>query len=407
MRKSSLILLLVAAFVLATAAAGFSAEPCKKICKNWDWDLHIQRDYTCTPPGQTTPGSCPACPVFDYENKYNYCYGGERYIIMKVCDCEEYDPSSPLWAPDATYGFRIEILEPQKGVYFTNMNNSAPSNCTFAGECNNPTNSDGYLYASVLKYSEISDIDNTCPELCTDGTPVQYSYVPVDSSQQLYDAVNPVEPCCLDCIGNLTKSIRTECALQLFQGAGGLPYVMLDIPSLVWDPKVINDGDTVKIKVTLVSGEGDEAICPSCKDLCSCIVDIGIFGCVSNPTQSWCDLCMPYFTSVDDAWWSGFAITNSAGSVATVNVNFYAGGAQIGFTDTITGHSVKVWALSEIDGIENLSGKGPIYATVKGTYPASNGGTSAAAIDGFAIMGDGAQAYGYLAKHGRCGCSSK
>jgi hypothetical protein len=156
--------------------------------------------------------------------------------------------------------------------------------------------------------------------------------------------------------------------------------------------------------VTLVAGSGGtggDPICPTCKDLCSCIVKIGIFGCPVTVSDQ-CDLCFPYFPGIDGTWWGGISVTNSGLLPADVTMVFKASGVEKTVTETIDPETVYVKALSQL-GLGDLAGKGAIYVSVSGTVT-SAGKKSAASLDGFSIMGDGSQAFGYLAKHGKCGC---
>ncbi|MCD6269617.1 MAG: hypothetical protein J7J71_05715 [Deltaproteobacteria bacterium] len=420
MRKSSLILLLAMAFVLTTVAAGFSSSivdgPCKEICKDWHYGLQLDLTYDCNTPYQGT-ATCPPCPQFDYESARGYCttmaspgsvseYNAHG-IIMKVCDCP--DPNFDI---TKSYGIRIEIVEPATGVYFTNSNTSGADYTCATGCANGIQN----IYVSAI--GDTTDESRFCPYPCVATAPAAaatafvMAYEPVNSGKVLFDPAthdkqpDPVtgdrEECCLDCIGNLAKSIQTTC-VQPFMVANS-PYLMIDVPTMVWDPKIIAEGDEVVLKV-IITGETDAAVCPTCNDLCDCTVKVGIFGCEKAIPASKCYTCFPYLTAVDDeAWWAGLALTN-AGSRADVVIEFYAGGESVSVNIPLLANSVTVYALSQISELSALAGKGPIYAQAISTVPTTSGGTIAAQVTGFAIMGDGTQAYGYLTKCGLCGCN--
>ena len=413
MRKSSLILLLAMAFVLTTVAAGFSSSivegPCKEICKDWNYGLKLDLTYDCEQPYQGT-ATCPPCPQFDYESARGYCtttsssdsvsnYNAHG-IIFKVCDCP--DPDFDI---TKSYGIRIEIVEPATGVYFTNSNTSGGDYGCATGCANGTQN----IYVSAL--GNTTDESRFCPMPC-DGTPFVMGYAPVNSGKVLFDPAthdkqpDPVtgdrEECCLDCVGNLAKSVQTDC-LQPFMISAS-PYIMIDVPTMVWDPKIIAEGDEVVIKV-IITGETGASVCPTCNDLCDCTVKVGEFGCPKSQPAKKCYTCFPYFTSLDDAgWWSGFALTNASSSDATVVMKFYAGGDMASISFTVPANSVDVKALSQIPELADLAGKGAMYATAVSGIPLPDGGTYAPKMSGFAIMGDGAQAYGYLSKYGDCGC---
>ena len=422
MRKSSLILLLAMAFVLTTVVSGFSTTvidgPCTELCeKCWGYNLYIDNRYECDVPGQGETGEgCPPCPTFDYESALGYCgsnggvtaacpdgsYYNAAGIIMKVCDCPDV-----TFSTTESYGIKLEIMSPASGVYFTNYNNSgSPYGSCLEDSCGSSaqtTTNGSYIYVSAL--GDTTNEATFCPEPC-DGTPYALAYEPLIGTDVLFDTAThgPTggDECCLDCTGNLTTAVQTTCVLPFMWAAS--PYIMIDIPTLVWDPKVIAKGDVVEVKVTILGEPGDE-VCTTCNDLCSCIVKIGIFGCPTTPPASECRTCFPYFTSLAELeWWSGFALTNSGSSDADVAMTFYAGGSYVTVNLEVPARSVLVKALSQLD-LSSLADKGAIYAQAVSTVPYMDG-TRAASISGFAIMGDGAQAYGYLSKDGACGCCS-
>ena len=409
MRKSSLILLLAMAFVLATVVTGFSSTvidgPCKELCtKCWDYDLDIKM-YDCAAPDQGEAGVDCICPTFDFESSAGYCgenaaadsacpngyWNNAPGVVFKVCDCPDV-----TFSTTEMYGIKIEILKPASGVYFTNQNlSSANSSSCLEDTCGAAPS----IYVTAL--GDTTNEATFCPVSC-DGTPYEMGYEAI--AGVLYDDAihGPAsgEECCLDCIGNLTKAIQTTCQMAFM--AAGSPYVMIDVPTFVWDPKIISEGDEVEIKIT-ITGEPGEEVCTTCNDLCSCIVKVGIFGCPADAPAAECNTCFPYFTSLDEsAWWSGFALTNSGSDDANVAMTFTAGGTSVTVDLVVDAYSVSVNSLSQLN-LGDLAGKGAIYAQAVSTVP-SGDGTEAAMISGFAIMGDGAQAYGYLSKDGECGC---
>ena len=414
MRKSSLILLLAVAFVLTTVASGFATVtdgPCQEPCKSWRNMLKIA-EYQ-APEGQETG---PQCPLIDYEGADGYCSGNgasdyynAQGILFKVCDCPdvEFDAAT-------SYGIKIEILEPTSGgVYFADTNLSAsdydglaaPYTLVTAPACTGDSTRGIVVtsYCDAAVGDAASCDNNSIDDLCTqtaDATPYEMGYVALDG-KNLYDATSTGE-CSPASFTNLASAIQTACYYPFMQK--DLPYVLIDMPAMVWDPNVVKTGDKIVVRVT-ITGEGGTSVCPSCKDLCSCTVQVGVIGCDAAPASE-CYTCFPYFTSLDDAaWWSGFALTNSGHDEATVAMTFTAGGTSVPVTLTVPAQSVLVKALSELD-LTALSGKGPIYAMAVSTVP-SGEGTLAAQINGFAIMGDNTQAYGYLARDGQyCGCAS-
>jgi len=410
MKNITAVLILSLAFALATVTASFSRVnvdegPCKMPCKSWGYNLHINDKYVCNNPYQGSI-TCPPCPEFDYESAWGYCTtpnrgGVSNYnahgIVFKVCDCPDV-----VFDINKSYGIKIDILEPATGVYFTNGNDSGGAYASCVAGC--PDVSGQNIYVSSL--GDTADETRFCPNPCN-GTPFTMGYVPLLDSEILFDAAvhdkTDGSKCCLDCIGNLAKGIKTTC-LQPFMLSAS-PYIMIDIPTMVWDPKIISRGDNVIIKVT-ITGEAGTEVCSACNDLCSCTVMVGIFGCGDElrVAAKKCITCFPYFTGLDDAaWWAGFALTNSGYQDADVKITFTAGGKDVPVHLKVPARSVLVKSLSELD-IAVLAGKGPIFAVAESTVPQGEG-TIAAHISGFAIMGDNNQAYGYRAGNGEdCGC---
>ncbi len=411
MKKNTAILIISLALLLSTVASVFSRVnvvdgPCKVPCKNWGYNLHINDSYNCNTPYQGSI-NCPPCPKFDYESAWGYCTtpnrgGVSNYnahgIVIKVCDCPDV-----VFDISKSYGIKIEILEPAAGVYFVNSNDSGNAYTACAIGC---PDGDQNIYVSSL--GDTADEDRFCPDAC-DGTPFAMAFETLLDSKVLFDPAvhdnTDGSECCLDCIGNLARGIKTSCMQPFMLSAS--PYIMIDIPTMVWDPKIISRDDSVVIKIT-ITGEPGIEVCPACNDLCSCTVNVGMFGCgeASSLSATKCITCFPYFTGLDDAaWWSGFALTNSGYHDADVKITFTAGGIDALVMLKVPARSILVKSLSELD-ISVLAGKGAIFAVAESTVPQGEG-TMAASINGFAIMGDNSQAYGYRAGDGEsCGCSS-
>jgi len=414
MRKSSLILLLAMAFVFASVASGFSAGtildgPCKELCTDsktggWDYNLYIE-EYSCNKYEQAD-WQCP-CPLVDYESASSYCDDDRAAagIVLKVCDCDNADQITL----DKNYGIKIEIVEPATGVFFTNWNTNT-FDCAEAVTCDD-TSTDVGASIYVRAFGDPNGDEGAfCPEICTvpdgatAGTPYAFSYKPLDSGRLFTPEDQPGtnEECCLDCLNSkLSKAVITTCYAPIM--AANSPYILIDMPTLVTD-KELPRGTEIKVKVTLVAEPSDDEICTTCNDLCSCIVKIAEVGCPTTPEVGYCTFCFPYFTSVDEDWWSAFALTNSGSQSAVAEITFTAGGTSVPVSITVPAKSVVAKALSSLS-LDALAGKGPIYAEVQSYYSIGED-KFPASVTGFAIMGDGAQAYGYLSKAGECGCDS-
>lgn len=425
MRKSSLILLLAMAFVLTTVAAGFSDDtviegPCTELCeKCWGYELNINSNYDEGGSNQYYSQEADPCPLFDFESSIGYCghnqsscridettavdgYYNAPGVVFKVCGCD--DPPV-TFEVGHSYGIKIEIIDPTpSGVYFTDQN-IGDSNVSLMSNdtCDQIACGDGpAIYVAPL--GDTTENETFCPEPC-DATIYKMTYEPLNDGKELYNVgEGGAEECCLDCIGNLARAVRTSCVLPFMVAQS--PYILIDLPTMVWDPKNITDGDEVVIRITIFDGETNEEVCTACADLCSCVVKVGVFGCPTSPQSDSCNFCLPYFTDLDqEGWWSGFALTNSSSSDAVAEVTFYAGGTSEMVTIGVPGNSVVTRSLAALS-LTTLEGKGGLFAEVK-AYRVSGENRYEASMSGFAIMGDGSQAYGYLSKAGYCGCDEE
>ncbi len=414
MRKSSLILLLAMAFVLTTVVSGFSAsvtEPCKECAKGWTYGLQIA--YTpCGSPSQANPDPADCqCGFFDYElGSQGHCNdliceldGGYcatqnvNGVVLKVCDCEDYSEFSSK----DEYSIKIEIIEGD-GVYFTNGNSSAAKlldtngdgvpdtpmyNCGFDVESCVAGDGD---YVFVSSHKQSTKTTAYCLNPCPKATPVALSYAPVDPTQKFYTMCSQdiLDDCCFECEPEYMVTAIQTCKAKILDIDE--PVLLIDIPTFVYTPQVAKIGDTVKIKVTLVGGNEGGDVCVDCKELCSCIVEIGTF--TSCPCVHGCTYCLPYLTSLDSSWWSGFAFTNASKTkAATATITFTAGNKSAVVYQSVPKGTVLTTALSA-------------YADQLGAFdPAESIFANVTGIDQvFVIMGDNEQAYGYLGKFGNC-----
>jgi len=404
MRKSSLILLLVMAFVLTSVAAGFCVvnevgEPCK-ICTDkhgWKYGLQIElKDCEVT----QTVSSCP-CPLFDYEMGTGYCPTQDvQGILFKLCDCEDYNDTD--FTATGSYAIRLTIMEPASGVYWTNANpaktacayTAAPSPQTCVPDAN-----------TSIRVTSFPDPDLTpsmthgyCVDPCDASVyalsrhDIGYSSATV--GQTLYDALGtPADTCCFTCGTERVMSIKT-CYAPIM--GSGEPLLLIDIPTMVYDPNDINVvlGTAVKVKVEILTLPEDGDVCVGgCKVLCDCIVKVGEF---SNCSPQGCSLCLPYL-AVDSDWWTGLALTNPTKSIDTVEITIYADGQSETATVTVDAKSVKTINIGDLLADMSLP-EAPMYASI----------ISDGSIEGFVMVGTGMDAVqGYVAPMGPCGCGSQ
>jgi len=157
----------------------------------------------------------------------------------------------------------------------------------------------------------------------------------------------------------------------------------MDIPPIRIDPAVLNSGELVSVRIELIEQFG---ICPTCA-LCECVIPVAQVCCGAAAVAP---RLFPYFTSLDGSagWWDGIALVNTSATANGVTLTAYV---QDGTTDTVT---ISVPANSIVsDILPNLSWAGtgtgglPLYIIATPTAPG---------LDGFAMIGDGAQAQGYL-----------
>ena len=427
MRKSSLILLLAMAFVLTTVVAGFSAsvtEPCYECEKGWTYGLKIafgsgNFDSATDQTGNTPTDDCSG--YFDYEQGSqgykDHCstcddeccvYGGYcptqdvNGVVLRVCDCPDYDE----WASADSYSIKIEIID-APGVYFSDRNVSInkkmedpdnyPGNssgddlygaCSMEYPCGDT--SEGYIYVS--SHPKNTGETAFCAGPCDDATPYALAYEPLNAGEVLYD-LNvrncdadyddwTPEPCDFDDVDYAT-AIIASCSATFMDP--GMPDILIDIPTLVYDTSVAALGQQVIIRVSILGNpEGADVCGEDCNLLCFCEVNLGTF--TDCPCSSNCGWCLPYLPAVNGSWWSGIALTN-ADTYNDVNatLTFYSGLETVVVYVPLAKGSVETIALSNIPELAPFADK-TIYAAVRG------------ADNALVIIGNDTQSYGYLGK---------
>ena len=183
-------------------------------------------------------------------------------------------------------------------------------------------------------------------------------------------------------------------ASDLGVGGGHQKFLLVDIPMIHYDLDEIAVDDVVSVKITIKKAP--------CGTVFEDTIVIGTYGCrVIPPAEQTSCLTFPYFTAVNDpAWWAGIVITNLADNDGTAKIKIYEKDGDQGEA------TVDVGALSQYVGLlSNLS-----FTKTSGTGTIGDSKsfivvcfTGSATIDGFAMMGDGTQAQGYLPRN--CDCS--
>ncbi len=174
-----------------------------------------------------------------------------------------------------------------------------------------------------------------------------------------------------------------------------LPYIELDIPTMAYDPDLVKKCTGVYVRVIL--GDPQDSICIECANdiMCECIVFVGTLGCDCDAPDPNCNMCFPYMVGAGDSdWWGGIAITNTSGTAGTATFTVYAEGDTATFTRTVPAQSVDAFTLADhAADLAGLNSSARTYIEVEATFT----------MDGFALLGDGTQAQGYLPRAGDCG----
>ena len=164
----------------------------------------------------------------------------------------------------------------------------------------------------------------------------------------------------------------------------GDTYLYINLPDFNYDPAEIQEGDVVKVKITLTKA--------GCGKIGPLTVTIGTFGCAATPLGGSSILC-PYVHSLaaGDTFWSGLALTNTSASAVTVTLTaLKADGSSATATETIDPQGVIAKALSAFTWTGTTPSEVHAYITADSTGPGLNG---------FAIMWDGTStSMGYLCK---------
>ena len=333
MRKSSLILMLAMAFVLSLAAASFSAgipDITPAGCSDYEYGMQIKY-------GAPANGSCP---TFDYElgsgTAPYACYEGYcsshnvEGVILHVCDCDDLNDiliDAAKIPTSVEVGFRLTIVG--DGVYWTDENFTDTGSSLDKNILVQSFTTDSYEADNCLSFSP--------------GGMIPYD---AKAGTNLWDfSDNCNVACCFKCQSQLATVIETGLDYQFVGPSINDRYILIDMPTMVWDSSVVDEGDVVQVEIEVIYKE-----CDPCGevDVCKYIVDVGTFTeCMTYP----CYMCLPYIIGNMDGdadAWTGIAVTNPTPVAQEAIVTFYAGAdadGPIKFNETI---EIDPYAVGEI-----------------------------------------------------------
>ena len=328
------------------------------------------------------------CYPFDYENQEfpnNYCDEitgkTEPRVVFPLCDC----PFAEDLAEGDQVDVRLEIL----------VNGNAGANGAYWAEDVNDTGGIGVeTYGSETLACE----DDTPFESAFVGS---FDYRGYDEDGVQTDMNLPSYPNCdpdEDDRPTIIRPTSGQCnsehgyTLTLDDVENDRSNWAIDIPHIMFDPSMINEGDVISVQICL-NCEDEEgcvdagSICGGCG--CCCEFELGSILCCAAGTST--SLIYPYVTSMDDAkWWYGMVITNIGSNDGEAEVTIYeTDGDSETITVPVEANNMKVF--SNMDLMEEFGediGDARAYFRVKTDFSA----------DGFLFIGnDGlAEAMGYL-----------
>jgi hypothetical protein len=315
------------------------------------------------------PAGSETCMPFDNESGEGYCTGGlvnhtnNNMIIYRADD---------NFVDDA-YNITLTILvngtTGDHGVYFSN---------------------------DPVYYAAYDNEDDACDYEDETGTALNAAA-----------GVDPAGyPECDVPLGSRPTTLTTT-ATNLF--TGNEDYLVVDIPTLVYDLDEVADGDQVEVEVTLTKAPCGELFTDTW-----CIGEIVNACTVVDPAGPSDELLYPYFTNMTgDSWWDGIVVDNlSATAGGFTAYIFEKDGDQGTYSPAadVAGYSSYIALLSNIVGDANITvstgsgvlGDSPCYIIVCTEFIS----------DGFAMLGstldsavNGSETMGYLPRQNTNMCS--
>ena len=297
-------------------------------------------------------GSQTTC-LFDYESPTGYCaFAGNRIIIKN-------NTTGFLGSASDFYDVSIEVAEPATGVYFGG----------------NPS-----IYA-------LQPAENGCVVNGTNIAVGSWATTNYTSGTTPNASGN-----CSVAAANMVKTVYT---------ANGAFYVKdkdynalwIDLPTMIYDSSVVQDGQEVKVTVSLKNYP--------CKGLIySTSVTIGTFvtTCPSSGAAGTTTLLFPWFPAANlTPWWGAFSIVNPSSTAGTIAITVYEADGDKG---TYTTASIPAEGMYNPTTAMLFSSLTPDSGNT-GTLGDSNFFMQAVCnftgAGGMAFTGDGVQGVGYTA----------
>ncbi len=159
-----------------------------------------------------------------------------------------------------------------------------------------------------------------------------------------------------------------------------LNYWWIDIPAMVLDKSESVKGESVTVKVELLSS-GGPGICPSCRSVCECDVTVATVCCEEGKQTC---IYFPYITTDDTyGWRTGIAIANVGGTASLDYVLTLTDNDGDQFVWSVTKED-SVWSFFMDEQLGNFVGTGTMGPVGMLKVQANEGW-----IDGFSFMTDG------------------
>ncbi|NCC62331.1 MAG: hypothetical protein EOM12_15630 [Verrucomicrobiae bacterium] len=385
-------LIMAALFVLWTAGSAFAVEDMGNcnLCKGT-----IGKVYTPVCGGQDNVYRA----WFDYEASASTAALGssgswcnptyDQYFTFDICKCDEL--LGGTLRGDTDYVLKAEIITP--GVYFLGDNPTNP-NLVALGFYNSQT----ILCDDVITDGAYSNSTNGTEGEFGVRLNLEYALYTNDGGSNVSTTAwrssgipaLPTDLCEADFSRQSTFLMSDSFRLPSWAvlGSDG-SYMLIDLPGYFMDPAVVQAGTQIQVKLYLAEAN---SVCPNCPPLCECVQTIAYVGC--NPGGGELGIRFPYFVSLNEmagGWWAGMAILNPGAGSVDVTITFKSGLKTAVLNKTLAGGSMEVGMVNNLiasaTGGASFPTDGKIFVDVT-----PNGG----AIDGFAMMGDGMQAQGYL-----------
>lgn len=318
------------------------------------------------------------CNYFDYDENVGYCAptSANYRAIFSVCECP--DPTGDFKffpAEGQVLGVRMTILvdgaEGENGAYW-----SAPADANIA-------------------FGMFSSTTEACAATVQDRLFGAGKFYKSDCITEV--AALAADPACTVPVANQATKILTDMdqgyTVTALDELDKLSHWWIDIPPIRIDRTVLHNGETISVKIELLN-QASGGICAACTSVCDCTIAVAKVCCYAVSGSS--KLTFPYFTSITAGnWWNGIVILNKSSVSGTATLTAQEQDGSVGTaTVNVPAKSMFVDLLSNITWSGTDLGNSPCYITVIPDYGERDD------LDGFAMMGNGTEAQGYLPR--RC-----